>query len=114
MTCGVVHLKVSMSLGELYFFQAAATLFPYLHKEPVKPLLAQGLCLCKAEQAAADIRPHVVQVGVHGIRPPPEVQVVGKVDCRLLLELLCHLQTDIPVCYTRACQQTCLGEPARV
>ena len=68
-----------------------------LHEEPVQAVRAQRARLREAEQAAAEVVAHVVQVRVHGVRAPPEVQVVRVVHDRLIPELLRHL----PACADR-------------
>ena len=66
----------------------------HLHEEPVEAVLPQGLGLGVAQQAAAEVVAHVVQVGVHGVGAPAEVQVVGEVHHRRILEIAGHLHTE--------------------
>jgi ribosomal protein L27 len=65
---------------------------PRLDTKPGKSSLAKRLRLREEKQAAAVIRPQVVQVRVHGVRAAPEVNVVRKIDGGLVAVDLGNLQ----------------------
>jgi hypothetical protein len=50
-------------------------------------VLPQWPPLCKLEQAAGEVGAQVVEVGVHGVGAPAEVDVVGEVEALLLGKL---------------------------
>lgn len=52
----------------------------------------QWAALSKLKQTSAQVVAQVVEVGMHGVGSPPEVQVVRKVDGSLALETVGHLQ----------------------
>ena len=65
-------------------FRPRAKKAAHLNEEPVHAALAQGPGLREQQQAAADVGALGVQVGVHGVHPPPEVQGLREVDLGLI------------------------------
>mmetsp|Transcript_40188 Transcript_40188/g.99469 ORF Transcript_40188/g.99469 Transcript_40188/m.99469 type:complete len:239 (-) Transcript_40188:1771-2487(-) len=65
-----------------------------LNVQPVQAVIAQRAGFCKEQGAAAQVRAQVVEVHVHGVRAPAEVDVVREVDFLLVPHLLRHLQLD--------------------
>lgn len=51
-------------------------------------MLAQRLAIGEGEEAARDVVPHVVQVGVHGVGAATEVEVVREEEARSVAQLL--------------------------
>lgn len=59
--------------------------------QPVQTALAHLAGTSEPQKAATDVVSEVVQVGMHGIRSPPEVHRVREVEHRLVPELVSNL-----------------------
>lgn len=64
----------------------------YTDLQPSQAIRSQGLGISKLQQASGQVCPQVVQVGVHGVGPPPEVQVVGEVEPILVHVIIRYLK----------------------
>lgn len=64
----------------------------YTDLQPSQAIRPQRLGISKLQQAPRQVGPQVVQVGVHGVGPPPEVQVVGEVEPILMHVIVCYLK----------------------
>lgn len=64
----------------------------YTDLEPSQAIRPQRLGISKLQQAPRQVCPQVVQVGVHGVGPPPEVQVVWEVEPILIHVIICYLK----------------------
>mmetsp|Transcript_14679 Transcript_14679/g.52827 ORF Transcript_14679/g.52827 Transcript_14679/m.52827 type:complete len:451 (+) Transcript_14679:1047-2399(+) len=65
-----------------------------LHVQPVQPVLAERARLLEEKRAAAHVAPDVIQVRVHRVRAPAEVDVVREKDLLLVAHLLRDFQLN--------------------
>ena len=64
----------------------------YADLQPSQAIRAQRLGISKLQQAPGQVCPQMIEVGVHGVGPPPEVQVVWEVKAILIHVIFCHLK----------------------
>ena len=64
--------------------------------KPSKAIWAKRFSFCKLQQAPRQVCPQVIEVGVHGVGPTPEVQIVGEVECVFIEVPLSHLENIAP------------------
>mmetsp|Transcript_7811 Transcript_7811/g.7268 ORF Transcript_7811/g.7268 Transcript_7811/m.7268 type:complete len:216 (+) Transcript_7811:886-1533(+) len=72
-----------------------ADLVGQMDLQPEEAFFAEGLSLGELEDAAVDVRPHVVEVRGDGVDPPSEVQVVREVDRVDAFEALSDAQPQL-------------------
>lgn len=65
----------------------------YTDLQPPQAIRPQGFGISELQQASGQVGPQVVQVGVHGVGPPPEIQVVGEVEPILMHVIIRYLNT---------------------
>lgn len=56
----------------------------YTDLQPSQTIGPQGLGVSKLQEAPRQVCPQMVQVGVHGVGPPSEVQVVREIEAILI------------------------------
>lgn len=66
----------------------------HMDKQPVEASGTQGSGICKLQQASGVITAQMLQVGVHGVGAPPEVNRVWIPKPVLLGVIPCDLGTD--------------------
>ena len=64
----------------------------YTDLKPPEAILTKRLGFRKLQQASGQVRPQMVQVGVHGVGPPPAIQLMREVARLFATILVSHLK----------------------